>query len=135
MAAKLRIARVAGVVAALATALLAPASASSGLVAATNGVLTMSSDAGDYVGGGLNWSYATPSDYMKLGSETWGTARVFVYGANGNDFWSLSFTAPGGAPLTPGRYDDARRTSDDVHPGLDVEGVGRGCNDSNGSFT
>jgi hypothetical protein len=129
------IVRVTTVAAACAIALLVPGRASSGLVVATSGVLTMSSEPGDYVGAGQDWSYDAQSDYMKVGSETWGTARVFLFGANGSDFWSLNFTAPGGARLTPGDYPDARRTFDDLHPGLDVEGMGRGCNDSTGSFT
>ncbi len=130
-----RIGKAATFVAAVAIALLVLGRASAGVVPATSGTLTMSSDSGDYVGGGLDWSYDAPADYMKVGSETWGTARVLVYGANGSDFWSLDFTAPGGARLSPGQYLDTRRTSDDVHPGLDVSGMGRGCNDSSGSFT
>ena len=69
MVSRSRIAGVATLVAAVASVLLVPAAGSSGVVVATNGSLTMSSDSGDYVGGGLTWSYDTQADYMKLGSE------------------------------------------------------------------
>jgi hypothetical protein len=120
--------------AALVIALLTAAGATGGVVPAASGSLRMTSEAGDYVGAGQQWSYDAPADVIYIGAERWGTARAIVRATNG-DFWSLNFTAPGGARLSPGVYGDARRAADDVHPGLDVSGMGRGCNDLTGSFT
>src|SRR5919204_3570658 len=120
--------------ASVAAALLVTAGATAGTVKAATGSLTMTSEAGDYVGGGQQWAYDASADTISVGSERWGTARVFVSAANG-DFWLLQFTAPGGAPLSPGVYANAQRFADDSHPGLDVSGMGRGCNDTSGSFT
>jgi hypothetical protein len=118
----------------LAIALLMAAGATAGTVKAASGSLTMTSEAGDYVGAGEVWAYDARADAISVGSERWGTARAFVSAANG-DFWLLQFTAPGGARLSPGVYANAQRSADDSHPGLDVEGMGRGCNDTSGSFT
>jgi hypothetical protein len=120
--------------ASLAVALLTAAGAAAGTVTAASGSLTMTSEAGDYVGAGQQWAYDAGADRISVGAERWGTARAFVSAANG-DFWLLQFTAPGGARLTPGTYSNAQRSFDDSHPGLDVGGMGRGCNDTSGSFT
>jgi hypothetical protein len=119
---------------AFAVALFCPGGIHAGVVPASSGTVTLTSEPGDYVGGGQSWSYDAQIDRVLVGAERWGTARVFVYAANG-DFWALNFTAPAGAPLSPGVYTDAQRAFDDFHPGLDVSGMGRGCNDLTGSFT
>lgn len=119
---------------ALAVALLMAAGATAGTVKAASGSLTMTSEMGDYVGAGETWAYDARTDGISVGSERWGTARAFISAANG-DFWLLQFTAPAGAPLSPGVYANARRFADDSHPGLDVSGMGRGCNETSGSFT
>jgi hypothetical protein len=118
----------------LAIALLMSTGATAGTVKAASGSLTMTSEAGDYIGAGQQWAYDARADAISVGSERWGTARALVRAANG-DFWLLQFTAPGGARLSPGVYVNAQRFADDSHPGLDVEGMGRGCNDTSGSFT
>jgi hypothetical protein len=118
----------------LAIALLVAPGATAGTVKAASGSLTMTSETGDYVGAGQQWAYDARADAISAGSERWGTARAFVSAANG-DFWLLQFSAPGGARLSPGVYANARRSADDTHPGLDVEGMGRGCDDTSGSFT
>jgi hypothetical protein len=120
--------------ASVAAALLVTAGATAGTVKAATGSLTMTSEAGDYVGGGQQWAYDASADTISVGSERWGTARAFISAANG-DFWLLQLTAPGGARLSPGLYANAQRFADDTHPGLDVEGMGRGCSDTSGSFT
>lgn len=119
---------------ALAIALLMAAGATAGTVTAASGSLTMTSEMGDYVGAGRTWAYDARTDGISVGAERWGTARAFVRAANG-DFWLLEFTAPGGARLSPGVYANAQRSADAGHPGLDVSGMGRGCNDLSGSFT
>jgi hypothetical protein len=118
----------------LAIALSMAAGATAGVVKAASGSLTMTSEAGDSIGAGQSWAYDAQADTISVGAERWGTARAFVSAPNG-DFWLLQFTAPGGAPLSPGVYANAQRSADDSHPGLDVSGMGRGCNDTSGSFT
>ena len=106
------------------------------VVPATSGSLTMTSDAGDYIGQGQNWSYTVPQD--SLGSQMLynNGVEVVVNGANG-DWWYLDFGAPFGARLAPGTYDNAARwpfqTAD--QPGLSIYGDGRGCNTLTGRFT
>jgi hypothetical protein len=106
-----------------------------------SGVLTMSSDSGDYIGQGLTYSYATPTNPFVA------TARSFQ-GANNRvdvtvwtnvataDYWVLEFAAPPGQTLAPGTYSDAVRvvSQGSGQPGLDVWGMGRGCNALSGSF-
>jgi hypothetical protein len=121
-------------VALLVIVLCAAGSATGGTVRATSGSLTMTSETGDYIGAGHDWAYNARTDTVSLGSEQSGVVRAFVTAANG-DFWLLQFAAPAGRPLSAGVYDGAQRFADDTHAGLDVEGMGRGCNDTNGSFT
>jgi len=49
--------------------------------------------------------------------------------------WSLRFSAPEGERLEVGEYTHALGLNDALHPGLDVSGEGRGCDNSTGSFT
>jgi hypothetical protein len=107
-----------------------------------SGALTMSSDSGDYIGQGLTYSYATPTNPFVA------TARSFQ-GENNRvsitawtdvanaDYWVLEFAAPPGRTLAPGTYSDAVRvvSQGSGQPGLDVWGMGRGCNALSGSFT
>jgi hypothetical protein len=64
--------------------------------------------------------------------------RVDFRGA-GLEFWSLNFSTAKltRRDLTPGYYPNAMRWpfEDPGHPGLDVEGEGRGCNEVTGNFT
>jgi hypothetical protein len=115
-------------------ALSAAGPATAGTVRATSGSLTMTSETGDYIGAGQDWAYDAQIDTVSFGSERWGAVRAFVTAANG-DFWLLQLAAPAARPLSTGVYGNAQRFADDIHPGLDVEGMGRGCNDTNGSFT
>jgi hypothetical protein len=48
--------------------------------------------------------------------------------------WHVFIFAPEGMSLSPGVYTDARRFEDATHPGLDVSGQGRGCNQTFGEF-
>ncbi len=47
----------------------------------------------------------------------------------------MNLWAPTGQPLVAGTYVNAVRFADATHPGLDVYGDGRGCNQVAGSFT
>src|SRR5207249_6730494 len=62
------------------------------------------------------------------GSSLSATVRV------GEEFWNVSLSAPSGQELQPGTYSGAQRSPDGTHPGLDMFGDGRGCNQTYGSF-
>jgi hypothetical protein len=102
------------------------------------GSLTMSSDAGDYVGQGQSYSYGTPSDVFLAGTDATGTGvRIREISPNFSHYWELDFSAPDGQQLTPGTYSDAVRnvSQGPGQPGLSVFGSGGGCNRLSGSFT
>ena len=130
----LRIAIALCMIAAASVVLVGAAAAST--VPATSGSLTMTSDPGDYIGQGLNWSYAMPPDAFSSQILFNNGVEAIVNGANG-DWWYLDFGAPYGARLTPGVYSNAARWpfQDPSQPGLSVFGNGRGCNTLTGNFT
>lgn len=93
-------------------------------------VLAMSSQAGDYVGGGLQYLITlsdgtfTPSN---LGNE------VTLYVANGDDWWAY-FVGPTTTRLGRGDYENALYPYQPGVPGLSVYGDGRGCDTYSGNF-
>lgn len=94
----------------------------------------MTSAAGDYIGGGANWAYVAPAASFSVNQRSAEYLSVSV--DSGTDFWTVDLRAPAGETLHPGRYRDAERASFTTgrSPGLDVSGVGRGCNQVWGSF-
>jgi hypothetical protein len=127
---------------ALVLTILAGAANASPSQLAQSGTLTMTSDAGDYIGQGLAYSYATPTNVFFATTRSWQGENNEVSvtmrtDAASTDYWVLEFAAPPGQTLTPGTYTDAVRVvSQGVsQPGLDVWGMGRGCNALSGSFT
>ena len=120
-----------------------PAAAQAGTTA-TFGSLTMTSDPGDWIGGGQSYSYATPdSSFVMHGDGLYydgNWVSVSVTGQNG-DWWALGFQAPTGQQLTPGvTYDGAVRGPQSApppgaSPRMDVWGNHRACNTVTGSFT
>jgi hypothetical protein len=98
--------------------------------------LSMSGDAGDYVGQGVTYSYSTSAGDTFGSSMSAQVVHVNVSAANG-DWWFLDFAAPAGQTLAVGTYDSATRYpfQDASVPGLSVFGNGRGCNTLTGSFT
>jgi hypothetical protein len=111
---------------------LGASGALAGAVPASSGTWTMTSEPGDYVGAGQSYSFSVPADPIQLGIRNDGEALAWI---QGGDFWTANLSAPGGAPLQPGTYNNTQRFADATHPGLDVYGAGRGCNDSFGQFT
>ena len=92
--------------------------------------LSMSSEPGDYIGGGRNYFF-TPGDgpfNAQRNSASGVSLSLFPPGT----FWFLDFAGPN-TPLTPGSYFDLHRYPFFV-PGLEISGDGRGCNMLNGSF-
>lgn len=137
------IVRLIGLFAVLA-ALIAPVNAKPAAAqTAVTGTLTMQSQSGDYIGLGRNYSYDTTTGKFSAGVGT-STSGVPNYlsmsyiGRNYDHWWYLDFsTRQLGTPLQVGTYTNARRApfAPLGHPGLDVSGDGRGCNQLSGSFT
>jgi hypothetical protein len=87
--------------------------------------VTMTSDPGDYIGQGLNWSYSIAHDDLGAG----GSRQLVGFGVNAanGDWWSADFAPAQGDILTPGTYPNATRYPfNGTGPGLDVSGNGRG---------
>jgi putative cell wall-binding protein len=99
--------------------------------------LTLESEAGDYVGQGGTYSYL-PADGTFSGSA-WspgGAVSIRFQTAQPANGWSLDFAPPEGRTMVPGPYEGATRYpfQGPNDPGLDVSGMGRGCNISTGRF-
>lgn len=96
--------------------------------------LTMTSDAGDYIGQGQPWSYTTSNSTIGVGGGRNGISAG-VDGANG-DWWYLDFYPGSGDILAAGStYQTTRYPFNGPGPGMDVSGNGRGCNTLTGQFT
>jgi len=95
-------------------------------------VLAMSSQPGDYIGGGLQY-LITPSDGTFTPSNS---ANVVSFFVNNGDEWSTYFAGPTTARLGRGDYENAQRYPFQPAgtPGLSVYGDGRGCNTLTGNF-
>jgi hypothetical protein len=96
------------------------------------------SQAGDYVGGGQAKRLEQSSN-IRFGDDMWGgnsSLQMHLETTDRKVWWSLTMTAPGGQPLVPGVYRDARRIPPigSNNPTLTVYGEGRGCNASTGEF-
>jgi hypothetical protein len=95
----------------------------------------MTSDPGDYIGGGQTYLYTSAVDTIGYSG-----AAQYVSGgvdaANG-DWWGASFVPAQGDVLVEGAtYPDAHRYPfNGSGPGMDVSGNGRGCNTLVGTFT
>lgn len=111
-----------------------PSSASA--ITAASGSMTMTSDAGDFVGQGQQYSYSTTAGDSFDSTASGNSVELNVGGANG-DFWTFDFAAPAGQTLAPGTYANATRFpfQAPAEPGLSVFGNGRGCNTVTGTFT
>jgi hypothetical protein len=94
----------------------------------------MESIAGDYIGQGLNWNLTTAGGTFTAQRNS--DHGVSVSYSAGTGSWSFNFAAPGDAPLAPGMYLSATRYpfQSPTAPGLDVSGMGRGCNMLTGRF-
>lgn len=119
--------------AALAVAAIGCWPGAAGAATPTSASLTMTSDAGDWVGGGRSYSYAD-SGFTANSNGNW--VGISLNAANG-DWWYLDFSAPAGQTLAPGTYSGATRYpfQAPTEPGLSVVGNGAGCNTVTGTFT
>jgi hypothetical protein len=95
-------------------------------------LITLTSESGDFIGGGVSYAYTSANAVISL-SANLTTLRVSV---GGRQRWNGTFQVPAGGQLTTGTFANALR-----HPfqgtaaGLDWSGEGRGCNTLTGSFT
>ncbi len=102
----------------------------------------MTSDPDDYVGQGLTYSYATPTNVFFATVQDWYGANNMVSvtmrtDPSSTDYWILRFAAPPGQTLTPGTYTNAVQPGlqSAGQPGFDLFGMGRSCGTVNGNFT
>ena len=95
--------------------------------------LAIDSEPGDFVGGGQQLSYTSGTSSFEFYPYGPGSLSLRVFGPTG-DFWIVFLAAAGTAPLAVGTYENAQRSADATHPGLDVGGQGRGCNQTTGRF-
>ena len=94
----------------------------------------MTSDPGDYIGGGHPWNYTFANGAIAAG----GGRQYAGFAIDGSDgsWWYADFVPAPGDILAPGTYLNATRYPFNGNgPGLDVSGNGRGCNTLTGQFT
>lgn len=128
-----------GLVAGLATALIAISIPVSPAAAADSDTvrLTLDSENGDYIGQGLDHLYTPAEGSFSVSSSSGGrVVSVRFTGTATSAWWNLQFKAPEGEVLTRGPYEGATRAAfaSPTRPGLDVSGSGRGCNTLEGRF-
>jgi hypothetical protein len=103
------------------------------LAAGLTGDVTMYSDPGDFVGGGVQHVY-TPGNASMTVSGTASDLTVTISSDTGDD-WSMVFAAPPGETIAPGDvYTDVGRAAfrGSGQAGIDIFGDGRGCNTDSG---
>ena len=95
----------------------------------------MTSDPGDYIGGGQTYHYTSAADTVAYSGSVQHVSGG-VDAANG-DWWGATFVPAQGDILVEGAtYADAHRYPfNGSGPGMDVSGNGRGCNTLTGTFT
>ena len=110
---------------------VAPATA-----ATTTTFLNLAGQPGDFILGGQQRAF-TPDTATFSEQYDGSLLSVFVHNADFSEFWSVELAAPPGSPLVPGTYTDAVRAAfrGAGQNGIDVNGDGRGCNQTSGSFT
>ena len=84
------------------------------------------------VGNGLQYLYSPANSVWTVSSGS--TSRVSFSIVDGFEWWSVSFSVPSGQTLAPGYYGDAHREAFSPGNGLDVSGLGSGCNTLTGRF-
>jgi len=97
--------------------------------------LALASQPGDYVGQGSTYQYS--GDVATFTPATFdGGVQCTVYDPATSAYWTLTFAAPSGLPLSAGTFVNATRArvQEAGTPGIDVGGIGRGCNRVAGDF-
>lgn len=96
--------------------------------------LFVDSEAGDWIGQGLQQTFTPADGTFQVLSTGRNRVQVSVNGQAFSFWWRLDFAAAGNVPLVVGAYESARRLSFTTGNGLDVSGSGRGCNVVTGRF-
>lgn len=95
--------------------------------------LDMTSEAGDWIGGGRTYHLTTATGTFSAERNYHNGVSIRYY--TGSSWWDLDFAAPAHAPLKPGTYTATRFPFQGITSGgLDVSGEGRGSNRLNGTF-
>jgi len=100
---------------------------------AGSNILYFNSESDDYVGQGTEATFKDPDGRFTLSSYGNGVNLGFNT-ATYSDWWYLLLTAPQGATLLPGAYENAQRFNSNETPGLAFYGDGRGCSADTGRF-
>jgi hypothetical protein len=99
------------------------------------GVLSLTSQRGDYVGQGRSITVSSPS--WRFRATFFSPDSISIMADSGTTLWSVDLAAPRGKPLRAGTYTNAERSAFRTAsaPGVDVGGDARGCNQDYGNFT
>ncbi len=97
--------------------------------------LTLISQPGDYIGGGITQTF-TPADGTFTVTSTTNTVSISFHTPSYSQYWMLNFGSPTTQKFGRGEYEAAQRTAfrSPTKPGVDVGGDGRGCNTDTGRF-
>jgi hypothetical protein len=97
--------------------------------------LTMTSEAGDYIGGGKTYNFTGANSVIWLASGSLSGLSARVTSSDGQ-LWDVDIYPASGEVLADGNYPNATRYPfNGSGNGLSVDGNGRGCNTLTGSFT
>ena len=99
-----------------------------------NAAFILDSEPGDWVGAGLQSNFNQFNSTISGGGTP---GRVGMAVTSGSRWFYATISAPAGQSLAVGDYHDAQRAAfaEAGHPGIDVDGDGRGCNTISGQFT
>ena len=116
-------------------AAVAPGAAPASADGATSSSVTMVSERGDYIGGGVSRLYHPGNATIRASGDS-AHVSIHVSGGTPGATFDLNFAPPRGQELRPGAYEGAQRWPfhEDGRPAIDVSGDGRGCNTVKGRF-
>lgn len=97
--------------------------------------LTMTSQAGDYIGAGKTYNFTGANSVIWLASGSLSGLSARLTASDGQ-WWDVDMYPASGEVLAVGKYPNATRYPfNGSGNGLNVDGDGRGCNTLTGSFT
>jgi len=105
---------------------------SSGYVVSPDTYLLLQSDPNEYIGEGKRLNFSAKDFLYKVVQDN--PDHISIEIEEGDFPWIITFTAPDGEVLHEGSYKNAQRSSDSSHPGFEITGASRGCNDIDAQF-